>query len=383
MRHNQSTDNTRRKKIHMTIQKIAIMTGGGDAPGLNAVIRAATLTANNRYGWEVIGLRNGFEGLLNNEPGIPLNVEVCHEILRAGGTILGAANRGNPFHMPVTLPDGTLEERDISDEVVSRMQGLGIDALLMVGGEGSMAIAHQLLTKGVKVVGAPKTIDNDLDGTDRTFGFDTALNIVMDALDRLQTTAESHHRVMVLEVMGRHAGWLALHSGVSGGADVILVPEIPFDIDKVCQKITQVRATGRKHSLIVVAEGAKPHDGQQLFYIKGQGKDEGRLGGMGHFVGELIGNQTQAEVRVTVLGHIQRGGSPTVLDRWLGTRFGANAVHLMAEEKWGHLVAVRGEEITSVPIAEAIAILKQIDPGGEAVRTARDVGISFGDPTHD
>lgn len=365
------------------IKKIAIMTGGGDAPGLNAVIRAATLTASNVYGWEVIGLRNGFEGLLNDEQGIPLNVEICHEILREGGTILGAANRGNPFHMPVKLPDGTIEERDISDQVIQKIEALGIDAMLMVGGEGSMAIAHDLLKKGIKVVGAPKTIDNDLGGTDRTFGFDTALNIVMEALDRLQTTAESHHRVMVLEVMGRHAGWIALHSGVAGGADVILLPEIHFDIDKVCQKIKQVRASGRTHSLIVVAEGAKPIEGEQLFYIKGHGKDEGRLGGMGHYVGELIGQKIEAEVRVTVLGHIQRGGSPTVLDRWLGTRFGANAVHLMAEGKWGHLVALQGEAITSVPIEEAIAILKQVDPLGEPVRTARDVGISFGDATHD
>ncbi len=358
--------------------KIAISTGGGDAPGLNAVIRGATLTAIQRYGWEVVGIRNGFDGIIAGEPGIPLTVERVEDILQDGGTILGAANRGNPFEKPNPQPDGSIIYEDVSDMVVQRIHDAGIDALIMVGGDGTMNIAHGLIQKGVKIVGVPKTIDNDLDGTDRTFGFDSALNVVTDALDRLRTTAESHHRVMVLEVMGRHAGWIALHAGVAGGADVILLPEIPFDVEVVCQKVRQVRASGRLHSLIVVAEGAAPSNGKQMFYIQGDGKDEGRLGGMGQWVGERVSAMTGAETRVTVLGHIQRGGSPTVLDRWLGTRFGANATRLVVEEKWGYMVALQGNDIIHVPIEAAVHQLKTVDPGGEPVRTARDIGISFG-----
>lgn len=365
------------------IKKIGIMTGGGDAPGLNAVIRGVTLAAINVYGWEVVGLRNGFEGLLAGEPGLSLTVAGTHRILKDGGTILGAANRGNPFEMPMPQPDGSIKIEDISDEVIQKFTDLGIEALVMVGGEGSMAIAQQLIQKGMKVVGAPKTIDNDLGGTERTFGFDTALNIAMEALDRLQTTAESHHRVMVLEVMGRHAGWIALHAGVAGGADVILIPEIPFHMDSIAAKIRQVRATGRKHSLVVVAEGAVAQNGEKQFYIAGDGKTEGRLGGIGQMVGAKISEITKAETRVTVLGHIQRGGSPSVLDRWLATRFGVNAVHLIAQEKWGYLVGVKGEDIVAVPIEQAIAHLKQVDPHSEQVQTARQVGISFGDEAVD
>lgn len=360
------------------IKKIAISTGGGDAPGLNAVIRGVTLTAINVYGWEVVGIRNGFDGILADEDPIPLNIDVCEDILKDGGTILGAANRGNPFQKEVVHPDGSVTYEDLSDKVVENLERHGIDALIMVGGDGTMAIANLLLEKGVKVVGVPKTIDNDLGATDRTFGFDTALNVAMDALDRLQTTAESHHRTMVLEVMGRHAGWIALHAGVTGGADVILIPEIPFDIDIVCQKVSQVREKGRLHSLVVVAEGALPVGGEQAFYIKGDGVTEGRLGGMAQFVGDQIAQKTGAETRVTVLGHIQRGGSPSVLDRWLGTRFGANVLKLIAEGKWGYMVALRGNDIIQVPISEAIAQLKNVDPEGEPVQTARGVGISFG-----
>jgi 6-phosphofructokinase 1 len=357
--------------------KIAISTGGGDAPGLNAVIRGFTLTARNVYGWDVVGIRSGFDGLIADEPCIPLDVQRCHAILNEGGTILGAANRGNPFQMPVTLPDGTVTTEDISDRVIENLHKQGIEALVMVGGDGTMTIAQQLIEKGVKIVGVPKTIDNDLGGTERTFGFDTALNIVVEALDRLQTTAESHHRVMVLEVMGRHAGWIALHAGVAGGADLILIPEIPFDMEAVYAKIQKVRQSGRLHSLVVVAEGAHMAGGEKMYYIQGQGKLEGRLGGIGQQVGQLISEKTGAETRVTVLGHIQRGGTPTQLDRWLGTRFGANAAHLIAQDKWGHMVALQGDKIVSLPIKEAIATLKTVDPNSEPVRTARDVGISF------
>lgn len=359
-------------------KRIAISTGGGDAPGLNAVIRAATLTATQVYGWEVVGIRNGFDGLFHGENPIPLTVAHCHDILNEGGTILGAANRGNPFAREVRHADGSITHEDQSQVVVDGLKAWGVDALIMVGGDGTMAIAQHLIELGVRVVGVPKTIDNDLGGTDRTFGFDTALNIAMEALDRLQTTAESHHRVMVLEVMGRHAGWIALHAGVAGGADIILIPEIPFSLERVCDKVRQIRASGRMHSLVVVAEGAAPVDGEQMFYISGIGQQEGRLGGMGQHVGQIIAQETGAETRVTVLGHIQRGGTPTVLDRWLGSRFGANAVRLIAEEKWGYIVGVHGEDIIETPIATAISIHKKVDPQGEPVRTARGLGISFG-----
>ena len=256
-------------------------------------------------------------------------------------------------------------------------------ALIMAGGDGTMTISDMLHKKGVPVVGVPKTIDNDLAGTDATFGFDTALNIATDALDRLNTTAESHHRVMVLEVMGRHAGWIALHSGVAGGADAILIPEIPFDIDVLCHKVSQLRADGRLHSLIVVAEGAAPVDGKQVFYIKGEGKDEGRLGGIAQRVGMQISECVNAETRVTVLGHIQRGGRPTAFDRWLATRFGANAIRLIAEEKFGYMVGLRGTDMVDIPISEAVQALKRVDPEGEPVRTARGLGISFGAPSEE
>lgn len=355
-------------------KKVAISTGGGDAPGLNAVIRATTLTAINKYGWKVVGIRNGFDGVLAKEPGIPLNEKMVEDILKEGGTILGAANRGNPFHRPVKREDGTTDYIDASGEVIDHLKHMGVDALIMVGGDGTMAIAQQLLEKGMKVVGVPKTIDNDLNGTDRTFGFDTALNIAMEALDRLQTTAESHHRVMVLEVMGRHAGWIALEAGVAGGADIILIPEIPYDIDKITEKVRAIRRSGRLHSLVVVAEGCT-EAGEEEHYID---KEQKRLGGAGDHVGQLIMEKTGAETRVTVLGHIQRGGSPTVYDRWLGTRFGANVLRLIEQKKWGYMVGLRGTEIVDVPIQEAIGTLRRVDPNGEPVQTARNVGISFG-----
>ncbi|NJL93265.1 MAG: ATP-dependent 6-phosphofructokinase [Anaerolineae bacterium] len=360
-------------------KKIAISTGGGDAPGLNAVIRAVTLTAHNVYGWETVGLRNGFDGVMAGEPPILLSLERVRDIVSRGGTILGAANRGNPFQRPLQQPDGSFVHVDESDRVVEHMQKEGIEAIILAGGDGTMAIAQMLYEKGVPVVGVPKTIDNDLGGTDRTFGFDTALNIVTEALDRLHTTAESHHRVMFLEVMGRHAGWIALHAGVAGDADVILVPEIPFTIEAVCEKVRQVRASGRLHSLIVVAEGAAPAGGTQQFYIDSVDGQEGRLGGIAQLVSQQITRCLDVETRVTVLGHIQRGGTPTNIDRWLGTRFGANVVHLVKEEKWGYMVGLRGDEIVHLPIAEAIAELKRIEPQGEPVRTARGLGISFGD----
>ena len=358
-------------------KRIGILTGGGDAPGLNAVIRAVVLTAIRCYAWEVVGIRSGFDGLYAGTPGIPLDVEDVRGLLARGGTILGAANRGNPFALRVKQPDGTVTIKDVSQEAIGRMAERGLDALIVAGGDGTMAIAHRLAGLGAPVVGVPKTIDNDLSETDVTFGFNTAINTATEALDKLRTTAESHHRVMVLELMGRHAGWIALKAGVAGGADAILIPEIPFDIEVVCEKIRQLQASGRRFSLVVVAEGAAPVGGSQLYYIEGKNGSEGRLGGMGHNVGSLLAGCVDAEVRVTVLGHLQRGGQPSPRDRWLATRFGSAATHLVAQERWGYMVALQGTEIVTIPLGDALH-MKRVDPQGEMVQMARDLGIVFG-----
>ncbi len=355
-------------------KRVGILTGGGDAPGLNAVIRAAALTATRVYGWEMMGVLEGFDGLYHGLPLIPLTEQNVRELLARGGTVLGAANRGSPFAHPVPLPDGTIRYDDVSHVAISRMKDMGLDALIVAGGDGTMAIAQKLVEMGARIVGVPKTIDNDLSLTDVTFGFETAINTATEALDRLQTTAESHHRVMVLEVMGRDAGWIALHAGVAGAADAILIPEIPFDIQIVCQKIQQIQLSGRHHSLIVVAEGAAPMGGKQSYTRRETGV---RLGGMGHLVGELLAECAAAEVRVTVLGHVQRGGQPTPYDRWLATRFGSAVVHLVAQEKWGQMIALQGTRMVDVPMKAAMR-LKRVDPAGETVRMARDLGIVFG-----
>ncbi|MFN8529940.1 MAG: ATP-dependent 6-phosphofructokinase [Anaerolineae bacterium] len=359
------------------MKRIGILTGGGDAPGLNAVIRAVVLTAKYRCGWEVVGIREGYDGLLAGNPVIPLTEERVRDLLPRGGTILGAVNRGNPFVRAIEQPDGTVDYADVSLEAVHRMHDLGLEALVVAGGDGTMAIANKLVPLGAKIVGVPKTIDNDLDQTDVTFGFDTAILTATEALDKLQTTAESHHRVMVLEVMGRNAGWIALKSGVAGGADAILIPEIPFDIRVVNDKIRALRAAGRRYSLIVVAEGAAPRDGDQQYYIKGEGLMQARLGGIGYLVGNLIADGIEGDVRVTVLGHLQRGGQPTPHDRWLATQFGSAAIQLIQDEKWGHMVALHGNVLTSVPFSDAIK-LKFVDPNGSLVQMARDLGIVFG-----
>ncbi len=358
-------------------KRIGILTGGGDAPGLNAVIRAVVLTASRCYGWEVLGIRNGFDGLYAGTPAITLGTEDVRGLLARGGTILGAANRGSPFALRVKLPDGSEIVRDVSHAAVTRMAERGLDALVVAGGDGTMAIAHRLAMLGAPVVGVPKTIDNDLSETDVTFGFNTAIQTATEALDKLRTTAESHHRVMVLELMGRHAGWIALKAGVAGGADAILIPEIPFCIEVVCEKIRRLQASGRRYSLVVVAEGAAPLGGEQLYYIEGRNGSEGRLGGMGHHVGGLLATRVSAEVRVTVLGHLQRGGQPTPRDRWLATRFGSAATHLVAQERWGHMVALQGTQIVTIPLGDALP-MKRVEPDGEMVRMARDLGIVFG-----
>jgi ATP-dependent phosphofructokinase / diphosphate-dependent phosphofructokinase len=356
-------------------KRVGILTGGGDAPGLNAVIRAAVLAGEGRHSWQLVGIREGFDGLMNGLPTVDLSTDSTHDLLARGGTILGAANRGSPFMRPVRHPDGTVTREDVSHEALEAIDRLGLDALIVAGGDGTMAISHRLVKMGARIVGVPKTIDNDLGETDVTFGFDTAVNTATEALEKLRTTAESHHRAMIMEVMGRNAGWIALVSGIAGGADAILIPEIPFTIDAVCDKIRALRAAGRRYSLIVVAEGAAPVDGEQEYHLH-QGEQQ-RLGGIGHSVGEMLADCLDVEVRVTVLGHVQRGGPPTPRDRWLATAFGAEAVRLVAEESWGRMVALRGTHITHVALEDAIK-MKFVDPDGDMVRGARDLGIVFG-----
>jgi len=359
---------------------IGILTGGGDAPGLNAVIRAVVKTAIGKYEWEVTGIEDGFDGLIERAYKAlrPLTSKDVRGILPQGGTILGAANRGNPFARKV-IRNGQEVIEDASGLVIERLRAAGIDVLVVVGGDGTLRIAQELYERGCLVVGVPKTIDNDLGGTDVTFGFDTALNTATDAIDKLHTTAESHHRVMVVEVMGRDAGWIALHSGIAGGADVILIPEMPFHWDLVADAIKARSKGGAKFSIIVAAEGAKPADGEQIFSRAGDGVTTvARLGGIGDIVARRLEQLTGLETRCTVLGHVQRGGRPTPFDRLLATRYGSAAVRLAAEGKYGHMVSLRGQEIVAVPIAEAISVPKRINPGSERIQMAREMGICFG-----
>lgn len=359
------------------MKKIGILTGGGDAPGLNAVIRAGIKTAVNVYGCEVLGIRNGYDGFLDEGGIIPLGLEEVRGILPRGGTILGAANRGNPYARKV-MRDGVEVTIDVSGEIVRAIESLKLDALLVLGGDGTLRIAHELWQKGAPVIGVPKTIDNDIGGTDMTFGFDTALNIASEALDRLHTTAESHHRAMVLELMGRDAGFITLQAGISGGADVILIPEIPFKFESVLNKIRERAESGRKFSILAVSEGAKPLNGGQVFSRKGDEVYVPRLGGIGQVVGEYI-ERNGFESRVTVLGHLQRGGTPTAFDRLLATRYGAAAVRLAASGGFDRMVALRGGRVIDIPLEEATAIPKRVQMDDDAVITARNVGISFGD----
>jgi len=354
--------------------KIAISTGGGDAPGLNAVIRGAVLAAVHR-GWECVGIRRGFDGLLGEDEVISLGPAQVRGITHLGGTILGTTNRGDPFKWRRQRADGTWEERDRSDELVAAFRALHLEALISIGGDGSLAIALQLMAKGIPVVGVPKTIDNDVGGTVATFGFDTAVATATDAIDRLHSTAESHERVMVVEVMGRYAGFIALHAGIAGSADVILIPEIPFDITKVCDKIRRREAEGRHFSIVVVAEGAAPKGGSVSLIDP----EHQRLGGIADKVAHSIQEMTAKETRTLVLGHLQRGGSPTTFDRLLGLRFGAAAVRLIAERKFGYMVALQPPTIAAVPIKEAIATPKRVPLDSDTIATARDIGISLGD----
>jgi 6-phosphofructokinase 1 len=358
--------------------RIAISTGGGDAPGLNAVIRAAVLSAINR-GWEVLGIKRGFAGLMGEDEVINLTKESVRGIAHLGGTILRATNRGNPFHYPRKQPDGSYVEFDRSDELIENARQFGIDAIISIGGDGSLDIAHRLCQKGMKIVGVPKTIDNDVSGTVTTFGFDTAVSTAIEAIDKLHTTAESHDRVMVMEVMGRDAGFIALHAGVAGTADVILIPEIPYDIGRVCDKIKSRDAHGRHFSIVVVAEGAYPKGGHAHTMGESLPGQARRLGGVADSIAREIQMITGKETRSLVLGHLQRGGMPTGYDRLLATRFGGAAVRAIADGKWDHMVALQTPHIVTIPIVEALSVTKRVDPTHDVVQTARAVGISFGD----
>ena len=358
--------------------RIAISTGGGDAPGLNAVIRAAALSAINR-GWDVLGIKRGFAGLMGEDEVIPLTKNEVRGIGHQGGTILRSTNRGHPFHYPRKQPDGTYLEEDRSDELIENARKLGIDALISIGGDGSLDIARRLCNKGMKVVCVPKTIDNDVSGTVTTFGFDTAVNTALEAIDRLHTTAESHDRVMVMEVMGRDAGFIALHSGLAGSADVILIPEIPYDIGKVCDKIRYRDSVGRLFSIVVVAEGAFPRGGHSHTLGESMPGQARRIGGVADAIAREIQMITGKETRSLVLGHLQRGGVPTGYDRLLATRFGGAAVRAIADEKWGQMVALQSPHIVTIPIEEVLGETKRVDPTHDVVQTARATGISFGD----
>ncbi len=358
--------------------RIAISTGGGDAPGLNAVIRAVVLSAHNR-GWQCYGIQRGFEGLLGFSGVVPLGPAEVRGITHLGGTILGTTNRGNPFRYIVKQPNGEEREIDRSDDLVAAFQASGFDALVSIGGDGSLQIANDLWKKGLPVVCVPKTIDNDVSGTQRSFGFDTAVSTATEAIDKLHSTAESHERVMVVELMGRYAGWIALNSGVSGSADVVLLPEIPFDIEKVCDKIRMREADGRHFSIVVVAEGARPRDGHiALVERRGVGTVD-RLGGMGSQVARAIQDRTGKEVRTLVLGHLQRGGSPTTYDRLLALRFGAAAVRAIADCAFGCMVGLNNATITRVPLEEVVGRSRNVPLDSDTVVTARELGINLGD----
>jgi 6-phosphofructokinase 1 len=359
-------------------KRIGILTGGGDCPGLNAVIRAVTKHAILNYGWEVIGIEDGFQGLFEERYQV-LNMASVRGLLARGGTILGSSNRANPFRYPFRLANGKEEVRDVSDECLQHLTELNLEALVTVGGDGTMIMSQGLIDRGARIVGVPKTIDNDLAATDYTFGFQTAVEIATEALDRLHTTAESHDRVILCEVMGRYAGWIAMSAGLAGGADVILIPEIPYKLDRVIESIQARKRKGITFAIVVVAEGAKPQGGELAVRRAADPTQQEKLGGaadrLAHALSETIGEH---DVRVTVLGHIQRGGTPSAFDRLLGTRYGTAVVDLVANGGLGRIVNLRGNEIGSVTIKEACGKLKLVEPDGEFARVARATGVELG-----
>jgi 6-phosphofructokinase 1 len=357
--------------------KIGVLTGGGDCPGLNAVIRAVVLSAGVGFGWEVLGIADGFDGLLHHHVRV-LDFPDIAGILNQGGTILGTSNRGNPFAWPITR-DGKMESVDMSGTVMDRIDALKLDALIVIGGDGTLRIADRLRQMGAPIVGIPKTIDNDISATDVAFGFDTARETATDAIDKLRTTGESHHRIMVVETMGRDAGWIAIESAIAGGANVVLIPEIAFKLDVIVRAIEERAKLGRRASIVVVAEGAAPSGGAQVYKAAATPGGLPRLGGIGQQVADALAATTGRETRCTVLGHLQRGGTPTPFDRLLATRFGVRAVECVVENRLGQMVALRGTSVIAVPISEAIAEPKRVPADGELVRAARELGISVGD----
>ncbi len=361
----------------MKLNKIGILTGGGDCPGLNAVIRSIAKPAISYFNAKVIGILDGFEGFVEGRMRELTKLDVTG-IINIGGTILGTSNKGDPFHYPREGTSG-ISITDCSELVIDNYRQWGLDALIAIGGDGTMNIAHKLSQMGLNIIGVPKTIDNDLEATDITFGHDSALQVATEAIDRLQTTASSHHRVIVVEVMGRYAGWIALGAGVAGGADAILIPEIPFKWQNIFDYVWK-RSKGARYSIICVAEGAKPADGDRV--IKEEDKkrtDPVRLGGIGDLVASRIQEETKLETRVSVLGHIQRGGSPSAFDRILGTKFGAIALQTASKGEFGKMVSLRGRDVVTVRIEDAIKRQRLVPPDSQLVTAARAVGVCFGD----
>ena len=358
-----------------SVKRIGVLTGGGDAPGLNAVIRAVVKAGFNN-GIEVIGLEDSFDGLLDPSRTRKLTPKDVTGILRLGGTILGTTNRGNPFEYPQDLAG---DKVDYSDRVVETFERMELDALVVIGGDGTLSIAHQFYLKGIPLVGVPKTIDNDIVGTTSCFGFDTAVSFAADAIDRLHTTAEAHRRLMVVEVMGRYAGWIALHAGVAGGADVILIPEIPYDLDKIVKRLRERESFGARFSIIVVAEGAKPVGGQVTLQEEARLGHLERLGGVGALVARDLQQATGKESRYVVLGHLQRGGAPTAFDRVLATRFGGKAVELIMRGAFGRMVANNPPDIVPIPLSDVVGKTKTVPLDYDLLRTARALGVALGD----
>ena len=357
------------------LQRIGILTGGGDAPGLNAVIRAVVKSAYNT-GIECVGLEDSFDGLIEPGRSRVLTPRDVRGIMRLGGTILGTTNRGNPFAYPIETSDGT---RDYSDRVIEMFHKMGLDALIVIGGDGTLGIAHRFCNQGIPLVGVPKTIDNDIVGTTNCFGFDTAVAFATDAIDRLHTTAEAHKRILAVEVMGRYAGWIALYAGVAGGADAILIPEIPFDLSLVAERLRERDRAGAKFSIVVVAEGAFPKGGRLALLEEAHDGRAERLGGIGAKVGDALGRLTGKETRSVVLGHLQRGGAPTSFDRVLATRFGGKAVELVRQGRFGTMVALSPPDIVARRLEEVVGKTRTVTPDFDLLITAKALGVTFGD----
>ncbi|MCP4444183.1 MAG: 6-phosphofructokinase [Myxococcales bacterium] len=358
-------------------RRIGILTGGGDCPGLNAAIRAVVKHATISHGFEVVGICDAFKGLYECDT-MPLPVRAVRGLLDRGGTILGSSNRANPFAYPIVDANNEETVVDVSEKCAENYRDLGIEGLIVVGGDGTQAIAHQMMALGVEVVGIPKTIDNDLEATEYTIGYQTAVNIAVDAIDRLHSTAESHDRIMICEVMGRYAGWIAMNAGMSAGAEAILIPEVDYDVEKVIATLRRRHKSDTSFSIVVVAEGAKPRGGEFSTRQQADATQQARLGGAGDHLARLIEAQTPFDVRTTVLGHVQRGGTPSAFDRLLATRFGVAAVELLAAGQYGRVAAYRGGEIVDVAMEQAVAKLKRVRPDGPLVTAAQALGIELG-----